>query len=79
MHKLAERKRRRELKETFDTLQLVLAPHRASKGVHMPMSKWQVLTEASEYMALLQSKELALMAQKDHLLKEIESLQPETR
>ena len=59
-HKLAERRRRKELKDTFDALEALVLPFHANRGGELPMSKWEILTRASEYMDVLHAHELRL-------------------
>lgn len=64
-HKLAERKRRKEMKDVFDDLKDVLPP-----GVPKS-SKWEILNEASSTIDDLLSQEQALLIQRNQLLKRI--------
>lgn len=64
-HKLAERKRRKEMKDIFDNLKDVLAP-----GVPKS-SKWEILNEASGTIDDLLAQEQALLNQRNELLKKI--------
>ena len=64
-HKLAERKRRKEMKDIFDNLKDVLAP-----GVPKS-SKWEILNEASGTIDDLLAQEQALLARRNELLKRI--------
>ncbi|KDN52087.1 hypothetical protein K437DRAFT_39829 [Tilletiaria anomala UBC 951] len=62
-HKIAERKRRREMKDLFDDLREQLPVDRGPKT-----SKWEILSKAVEHINNLRTE-------RDDLLKEIESLQ----
>ena len=62
-HKLAERKRRKEMKDVFDGLKNALPP-----GVPKS-SKWEILNEASETIDDLLAQEQALLYQRNDLLK----------
>ena len=64
-HKLAERKRRKEMKDIFDNLKDVLAP-----GVPKS-SKWEILNEASGTIDDLLAQEQALLTRRNELLKRI--------
>ncbi|KFA64184.1 hypothetical protein S40285_00887 [Stachybotrys chlorohalonatus IBT 40285] len=75
-HKLAERKRRTEMKELFDQLRDLMPQERGSKA-----SKWEILTKAiaehqrqSEYIRALQSHYNAALQENDNLRREIHSL-----
>lgn len=72
-HKLAERKRRTEMKELFDALRDEMPQERGSKA-----SKWEILTKAinehrqqKEYIALLQTKYQAIAHENDALRREL--------
>lgn len=64
-HKLAERKRRKEMKDVFDNLKDALPP-----GVPKS-SKWEILNEASTTIDNLLAQEQALLHQRNQLLKQI--------
>lgn len=64
-HKLAERKRRKEMKDVFDNLRDVLPPG-APKS-----SKWEILNEASVTIDDLLEQEQNLLNQRNQLLKKI--------
>ena len=67
-HKIAERKRRREMKDIFDALRDCLPIDRRKH------SKWEILNEAVDIIDDLIESEEALIKQKAALLKEIEQL-----
>ncbi|KAF9202243.1 hypothetical protein BGZ49_007567 [Haplosporangium sp. Z 27] len=64
-HKLAERKRRKEMKELFDELRDSLPVDRSLKT-----SKWEILSKAVDYIAQMK-------VDQDELTKEVESLRQE--
>jgi hypothetical protein len=64
-HKLAERKRRKEMKDVFDNLKDALPPDVPKS------SKWEILNEASSSIDDLLTKEQALLNQRNQLLKRI--------
>ncbi|KAJ6445734.1 HLH transcription factor (Hpa3) [Purpureocillium lavendulum] len=72
-HKLAERKRRTEMKELFDQLRDLMPQERGSKA-----SKWEILTKAiaehqrqSEHLRLLQSHYNTALAENEMLRREL--------
>ena len=71
-HKLAERKRRKEMKDVFDGLKDVLPP-----GVPKS-SKWEILNEASVAIDDLLEQEQALLNQRNELLKKINDKRTDT-
>ncbi|TFB04027.1 Protein esc1 [Trichoderma ghanense] len=78
-HKLAERKRRTEMKELFDQLRDLMPQERGSKA-----SKWEILTKAiaehqkqSEHIRLLQNHINTVMADNDMLRRELQGIQME--
>ena len=71
-HKLAERKRRKEMKDVFDGLKDVLPP-----GVPKS-SKWEILNEASVAIDDLLEQEQALLNQRNELLKKINDKRSDT-
>lgn len=64
-HKLAERKRRKEMKDVFDNLKDAL-PRGVPKS-----SKWEILNEASNTIDELLAQEQALLHQRNELLKHL--------
>ncbi|KAF9403582.1 hypothetical protein BGX21_002309 [Mortierella sp. AD011] len=64
-HKLAERKRRKEMKELFDELRDSLPVDRSLKT-----SKWEILSKAVDYIAQMK-------ADQEEMSKEVESLREE--
>ncbi|KAF5021174.1 hypothetical protein F66182_6796 [Fusarium sp. NRRL 66182] len=78
-HKLAERKRRTEMKELFDQLRDLMPQERGSKA-----SKWEILTKAiaehqkqHEHIRLLQSHYSTAAAENEMLRREIQGLRME--
>ncbi|PTB69902.1 hypothetical protein BBK36DRAFT_1111127 [Trichoderma citrinoviride] len=78
-HKLAERKRRTEMKELFDQLRDLMPQERGSKA-----SKWEILTKAiaehqrqSDHIRLLQGHINSLMADNDMLRRELSGMRME--
>ncbi|CAO3667072.1 unnamed protein product [Umbelopsis ramanniana] len=68
-HRLAERKRRREMRDLFDELRDVLPVDKSLKT-----SKWEILSRAVEYIDMLKSKENANAQEIDALRREIGAL-----
>jgi len=68
-HKLAERKRRREMKDLFDDLKDTLPVEKGLKT-----SKWEILSKAVEYIAALKGKEESSAREIDELRREIAML-----
>ncbi|CDS08972.1 hypothetical protein LRAMOSA10332 [Lichtheimia ramosa] len=64
-HKLAERRRRKEMKELFDDLLNVLPIEKGAKT-----SKWEILSKAVDYIGNLRQREAMFAREKDLLLKE---------
>ncbi|KAF9993482.1 hypothetical protein BGZ65_010966 [Modicella reniformis] len=64
-HKLAERKRRKEMKELFDDLRDSLPVDRSLKT-----SKWEILSKAVDYIA-------SVKADHEELTKQVEALRQE--
>ncbi|KAF9945229.1 hypothetical protein BGZ70_003954, partial [Mortierella alpina] len=64
-HKLAERKRRKEMKELFDELRDSLPVDRSLKT-----SKWEILSKAVDFIA-------SMKVDQDELTKEVEALRQE--
>ncbi|KAK6501778.1 hypothetical protein TWF481_009604 [Arthrobotrys musiformis] len=78
-HKLAERKRRKEMKELFDELRDALPQDRGGKS-----SKWEVLTKSIEYLGQMRQNQSDLSrtnhdlaAQNQSLSQELERLKNE--
>ncbi|KAG6002109.1 hypothetical protein E4U21_003461 [Claviceps maximensis] len=79
-HKLAERKRRTEMKELFDQLRDLMPQERGSKA-----SKWEILTKAiaehqrqSDHIRLLQSHCNTAVAENEMLRRELQNMRMET-
>lgn len=64
-HKMAERKRRKEMNDTFDELR-VLLPFK-----HGNYSKWEILTGASSHIETLKEARIKLLVQKEILHREL--------
>ncbi|KAI9366594.1 hypothetical protein BD770DRAFT_376563 [Pilaira anomala] len=71
-HKLAERKRRKEMKELFDELRDSLPVEK-----NMKTSKWEILSKAVEYISLLKRRDYDLESQVSGLRREIELIKRE--
>lgn len=69
-HKLAERKRRKEMNDLFDELRDILPVEKGLKT-----SKWEILSKALEYIATLRERETQWTQEKDQLHRELASLQ----
>ncbi|KAM5356144.1 hypothetical protein ACJ41O_002790 [Fusarium nematophilum] len=79
-HKLAERKRRTEMKELFDQLRDLMPQERGSKA-----SKWEILTKAiaehqrqNEHIRLLQSHYNTAAAENEILRRELQGMRMES-
>ena len=68
-HKLAERKRRKEMKEIFDELVEAL-PISTFRGVKA--SKWEILSRSVEFIALLKQNHDDLVLENGRLRKRLE-------
>ncbi|KAG2218193.1 hypothetical protein INT45_006828 [Circinella minor] len=68
-HKLAERKRRKEMKDLFDELRDILP---VDKG--LKTSKWEILSKALDYISILQQRETQWNREKADLHRELASL-----
>ncbi|KAI8090163.1 uncharacterized protein B0P05DRAFT_529604 [Gilbertella persicaria] len=68
-HKLAERKRRKEMKELFDELKNVLPVDKSIKT-----SKWEILTKAVEYISVLRNRDYNMEQELMALKQELESV-----
>ncbi|KAJ7283648.1 hypothetical protein C8J57DRAFT_1293168 [Mycena rebaudengoi] len=70
-HKLAERKRRKEMKELFDELRDQLPADRGMKA-----SKWEILSKAIDFVAQLKQGHQDMAREIDMLRHELETLRP---
>ncbi|KAJ6599064.1 hypothetical protein DFH09DRAFT_1129993 [Mycena vulgaris] len=70
-HKLAERKRRKEMKELFDELRDQLPADRGMKA-----SKWEILSKAIDFVAQLKQGHQDMAREIDMLRHELESVRP---
>ncbi|KAJ6515892.1 hypothetical protein C8R45DRAFT_957989 [Mycena sanguinolenta] len=70
-HKLAERKRRKEMKELFDELRDQLPADRGMKA-----SKWEILSKAIDFVTQLKQREQDMAREIDTLRHELETLRP---
>jgi hypothetical protein len=68
-HKLAERKRRKEMKELFDELRDQLPADRGMKA-----SKWEILSKAVDYISTLKLAYTDVSGQLERMKHEIETL-----
>ncbi|CEP18014.1 hypothetical protein [Parasitella parasitica] len=68
-HKLAERKRRKEMKDLFDDLRELLPMDKSLKS-----SKWEILSKAVEYIDRLREKEVRALHEKEELQRELSRL-----
>ncbi|KAL9544922.1 hypothetical protein PS6_008513 [Mucor atramentarius] len=68
-HKLAERKRRKEMKDLFEELKDVLPVDKTLKT-----SKWAILTKAVEYVSLLRDRDQSMEQELISLKQQLESL-----
>ncbi|OWZ36379.1 hypothetical protein C347_00547 [Cryptococcus neoformans AD2-60a] len=66
-HKLAERKRRKEMKDLFDELREELPADRGMKA-----SKWEILTKAIEHIKHTKSQQVEMHREIEHLRRELE-------
>ncbi|KGB75613.1 hypothetical protein I307_00703 [Cryptococcus deuterogattii 99/473] len=66
-HKLAERKRRKEMKDLFDELRDELPADRGMKA-----SKWEILTKAIEHIKHTKSQQVEMHREIEHLRRELE-------
>ncbi|KAF9106583.1 hypothetical protein BGX27_009100 [Mortierella sp. AM989] len=69
-HKLAERKRRKEMKELFDELRDSLPVDRSLKT-----SKWEILSKAVDYIASMKVNQDEMTGEIDMLRQELARLQ----
>ncbi|KAI9007947.1 hypothetical protein CLU79DRAFT_777220 [Phycomyces nitens] len=65
-HKLAERKRRREMKDLFDELREMLPGDRGLKT-----SKWEILSKALDYISTLRDRDVQMEQERLALQKEL--------
>ncbi|KAJ6539349.1 hypothetical protein B0H19DRAFT_1178566 [Mycena capillaripes] len=70
-HKLAERKRRKEMKELFDELRDQLPADRGMKA-----SKWEILSKAIDFVTQLKQSHQDMAREIDVLRHELETLRP---
>ncbi|KAI8379640.1 uncharacterized protein BYT42DRAFT_569480 [Radiomyces spectabilis] len=68
-HKLAERKRRKEMKELFDELRDSLPVEK-----NLKTSKWEILTKAVEYISLLKRRDFEMENEINSLRRELAML-----
>ncbi|KAF8517803.1 hypothetical protein JB92DRAFT_2147329 [Gautieria morchelliformis] len=73
-HKLAERKRRKEMKELFDELRDQLPADRGMKA-----SKWEILTKAVDYIHTLKTNQQEMSRELEMLRHEVESSRSNTQ
>ncbi|WRT63269.1 uncharacterized protein IL334_000172 [Kwoniella shivajii] len=66
-HKLAERKRRKEMKELFDELRDELPSDRGMKA-----SKWEILSKAIDHIRQLKTNQDQMLREIDHLRREVD-------
>ncbi|WVQ82851.1 hypothetical protein IAT38_004986 [Cryptococcus sp. DSM 104549] len=66
-HKLAERKRRKEMKELFDELRDELPADRGMKA-----SKWEILSKAIDYLRQIKSQQVDMHREIEHLRREVD-------
>ncbi|KAF7730689.1 hypothetical protein EC973_001638 [Apophysomyces ossiformis] len=71
-HKLAERKRRKEMKELFDELRQSLPVEK-----NMKTSKWEILSKAVEYITVLKHRDYDMKSEINRLRQEISALKQE--
>ncbi|OZJ04043.1 hypothetical protein BZG36_03556 [Bifiguratus adelaidae] len=68
-HKLAERKRRKEMKDLFDELRDALPVEKSMKT-----SKWEILSKAVEYIHTLKARDMDMEREISMLRKEVDML-----
>ncbi|CAO0802293.1 unnamed protein product [Mucor circinelloides] len=71
-HKLAERKRRKEMKDLFDELRDSLPVEK-----NMKTSKWEILSKAVEYISLLKRRDYDMETEISGLRREIDMIKRE--
>ncbi|CAO3639338.1 unnamed protein product [Mucor fragilis] len=68
-HKLAERKRRKEMKDLFDDLRDLLPVDK-----NLKTSKWEILSKTLEYIRILHQRESIMEKEKADLINELNTL-----
>ncbi|KAK4512883.1 uncharacterized protein ATC70_003593 [Mucor velutinosus] len=68
-HKLAERKRRKEMKDLFDDLRDLLPVDK-----NLKTSKWEILSKTLEYIRILHQRESIMEKEKADLINELNAL-----
>ncbi|KAI8876218.1 HLH-domain-containing protein [Backusella circina FSU 941] len=68
-HKMAERKRRKEMKDLFDELRGLLPLDKTLKT-----SKWEILSKALEHIKTLNERDMIMEKEKRELLNELNAL-----
>ncbi|CAO3645956.1 unnamed protein product [Mucor fragilis] len=73
-HKLAERKRRKEMKDLFDELRDSLPVEK-----NMKTSKWEILSKAVEYISILKRRDYDMESEISGLRREIDMIKRERK